>query len=110
MQKRMNDNQMDAQLERITSINQEAARWRETRHAVSMNVARNLQAEREALIRRRKAVYRTAFHAAALVTAGALIWGLSEMSTGSPLAGLVICLGAVGFGFVGCILDCLGGE
>lgn len=110
MQKRMNDNQMDAQLERITSINQEAARWRETRHAVSMNVARNLQAEREALIRRRKAVYRTAFHAAALLTAGTLIWGLSELESGSVVPGLVICLGAAVFGIVGSIFDCLGGD
>lgn len=106
----MNFDQMDAQLERITSINHEAARGRQARRTASYDASRNIRAEREALSRRRKAVYRTAFHAAALVTAGALIWGLSEMSTGSPLAGLVICLGAVGFGFVGCVLDCLGGE
>lgn len=106
----MNFDQMDAQLERITSINHEAARGRQARKAVSYDISRNIRSERAALNRRRKAVYRTAFHAAALVTAGALIWGLSEMSTGSPLAGLVICLGAVGFGFVGCVLDCLGGE
>lgn len=106
----MNFDQMDAQLERITSINHEAARGRQARKTVPYDVSRNIRAEREALSRRRKAVYRTAFHAAALITAGCLIWGLSEMSTGSPLAGLVICLGAVGFGFVGCVLDCLGGE
>lgn len=106
----MSNDQMDLFLERLTEANHEAARGRQAQKTASLDVSRNIRAEREALSRRRKAVYRTAFHAAALVTAGALIWGLSEMSTGSPLAGLVICLGAVGFGFVGCVLDCLGGE
>ena len=101
---------MDLFVERLTEANHEEARWRQGRRAASTEVSRSIRGEREDLSRRRKAVYRTAFHAAALVTAGCLIWGLSEMSTGSPLAGLVICLGAVGFGFVGCVLDCLGGE
>ena len=90
----MSNEQMDSHLERITSENHEAARSK---------------AEHDALQRRRRAVYKSAFHVTALIAAGCLIWGLSEMSTGSPLAGLTICLAAVGFGMFGCILDCLGG-
>ena len=107
----MSFEQMDAHLERITSENHEAARSRQERRnttAYSM-VAKSIKADHDALQRRRRAVYKSAFHVTALIAAGCLIWGLSEMSAGSPLAGLAICLAAVGFGMFGCIMDCLGG-
>ena len=108
----MTNEQMDAQVEKITGANYEAARIRhERRNAIASSMAvRNLRAEHEALHRRRMAVYKTAFHVSAMIASGCLIWGLSEMSEGSTLAGLVICIAAVGFGMTGCILDCLGGD
>lgn len=107
----MSFEQMDAHLERITNENHEAARSRQDRRkaTASSMVAKSIKAEHDALQRRRRAVYKSAFHVAALISAGCLIWGLSEMSSGSPLAGLAICLAAVGFGMFGCIMDCLGG-
>ena len=107
----MTNEQMDAHLEHITGANHEAARIRQERRSATASsmVSRNIRAEHEALQRRRRAVYNSAFHVAALISAGCLIWGLSEMSAGSPLAGLAICLAAVGFGMFGCIMDCLGG-
>ena len=107
----MSFEQMDAHLERITNENHEAARIREERRksTASSMVSRNIRAEHEAIQRRRRAVYRTAFHFSAFVTAGGLIWGLSEMESGSVVPGLVICLGAAIFGIVGSIFDCLGG-
>lgn len=107
----MSNEQMDSHLERITSENHEAARSRQERRnaTASSMVVNSIKAEHDALQRRRRAVYKSAFHVTALISAGCLIWGLSEMSTGSPLAGLAICLAAVGFGMFGCIMDCLGG-
>ena len=107
----MTNEQMDSQLEHITGANHEAARSRQERRnaTVSSMVAKNIKEEHEALKRRRKAVYRTAFHFSAVITAGGLIWGLSEMESGSVVPGLVICLGAAIFGIVGSIFDCLGG-
>ena len=106
----MSHEQMDAQLERLTMDNHRAAQCRaERRKEQALNeVEREAQAERERLHRRQRAVYRTGFHIMSVVTAVGLIWGLSEMSTGNPVGGLMISLTAAGCGLVASIMDCLG--
>lgn len=101
----------DLHLEKITAYNHMAAveRSQREKERASRNVDDCLKTERKALQRRRRAVYRTAFHVSAFLASGCLIWGLSEISTGRPVAGLLICAGAGIFGITGCICDCLGG-
>lgn len=101
----------DLFLERLTADNHTAAvnRLHRANERASKNVADCMNAERRALRRRRRAAYRSAFHVSAFLASGCLIWGLSEISTGRPIAGLLICAGAGIFGLTGCIMDCLGG-
>lgn len=101
---------MDAHLEQITEDNHKAAVRRVERENERRRnmVAECMKSEHRGLQRKRKAVYRSSFHVAALITALLLLLGLSEIGEGSPIVGLVICTVAAAFGLFACILDCLG--
>ena len=102
----------DLHLEKITAYNHMTAvdRSQREKERAIRNVDDCLKTERKALQRRRRSVYRTAFHFASFLTAGCLIWGISEISSGGVLPGLVICLSAAVFGISASIFDCLSGE
>ena len=106
----MTNEQMDAHLEKITCCNCDAARIRAQRqkYQAYTQISKCQKEERERHQRRQKAVYRTAFHISAFITAGCLIWGLSLLYEGLALAGLTICIEAGIFGLTASICDCLG--
>ena len=60
--------------------------------------------------RRRKIAYRSAFHGCAFFCAALAIWGVSELTGGDVVVGVLVSILSICCGLLGSIFDRMGGD
>ena len=108
----MSCEQMDAHLEQMVNARSEARMEKELKRSSLLKQRYDAEcaAERKRMRRRRKIAYRSAFHGCAFFCAVFAIWGVSELSGGNPIAGVMLSILSISCGLLGSIFDRMGGD